>query len=50
MRRTIDWVIMLARGEAAANIAGKLGAPLPPVEERASRGRDWAPIALATSR
>ena len=46
MRVTVDWVMMICRGEATAVIANKLGIVLPSAETNTRHGRDWARVAL----
>jgi chemotaxis protein MotA len=50
MRLTLDWVMMLIRGEAAAAIAGRLGVPVSAIEVGVRRERQWAPIGLSAQR
>lgn len=46
MQLTIDWIMMICRGEATSVIANKLGMPLPGAEPGAGSQREWAAIAL----
>jgi chemotaxis protein MotA len=50
MRLTMDWVMMIGRGEASATIAGRLGMPFSPIDLRAHRERHWRPVALSERR
>ena len=50
MRLTLEWVMLLLRGEGTAKISIKLSGALPPSETVISRTPDWALAALLTQR
>jgi chemotaxis protein MotA len=50
MQLTLDWVMMLVRGDAAATIASRLGVPASAIEIGVKRQRQWSPVALSAQR
>jgi chemotaxis protein MotA len=50
MKLTIDWVVMLVRGESARTIASRLNGTLPIVEASSLQDRRWSPTLLSTQR
>ena len=50
MRLTMEWVVTIARGEAAASIAGNARGFFHSADAQAHRGRDWAPFAFEQHR
>jgi chemotaxis protein MotA len=50
MRLTMEWVMMLLRGEGAAKIVNKWNGTVPPHETEIIRSLEWTPAGLLTQR